>query len=175
MSTAPDPTAFGTARCPSHQRAAVATCVRCGTFLCGECTELLGEAAYCAACVAFVRKHGAPSLFLKVALGLEVIALASIPLTRLLPFRAMIRLGDSVFVLALLQRVPVLNGLVGGLGFWSAIRERRRLVHEGLSPSAHPWGRWVRVLAWVNLGYALLQLVLLARSVLHLYGRMQQP
>ncbi|PTL84365.1 B-box zinc finger protein [Vitiosangium sp. GDMCC 1.1324] len=175
MSTAPDPTAFSSARCPSHQRAAVATCVRCGTFLCGECTELLGEAAYCASCVAFVRKHGAPSLLLKAALGLEVIALASIPLTMLLPFRALIHLGEVVYALAILHRVPVLNGLAAGLGFWSASRERRRLVRDGLAPSAHPWGRWVRALAWVNLGHLLLQLALLVRSFLHFYSGMQQP
>jgi hypothetical protein len=35
----------------------VATCARCGTFLCGECTELLGEAAYCAPCLSRVRRR----------------------------------------------------------------------------------------------------------------------
>lgn len=61
MSTRPDLPASSGPRCPPHQRAAVATCLRCGTFLCGECTELLGEAAYCASCLTFLQRHGPSS------------------------------------------------------------------------------------------------------------------
>lgn len=173
MAPVPDPTAFASARCPAHQRAAVATCVRCGTFLCGECTELLGEAAYCAACVAFVRAHAAPSQLLKVMIGLEVIALASIPLVMLLPVRALVRVGEAVVAVAILQRVPVLNAAAVGLGFWSAARERRRLLHEGLAVS--PWVRWGRALAWMNLAFVALQAVLLIRGLVLLYSRMPRP
>lgn len=170
MAAAPDPTAFASARCPAHQRAAVATCVRCGTFLCGECTELLGDAAYCASCVAFVRAHAAPSQLLKVMIGLEVIALASIPLVMLLPVRALVRVGEALLAVAILQRVPVLNAAAAGLGFWAATRERRRLLQEGLVVS--PWARWGRALAWGNLGFVVLQAFILVRGLIHLYGGM---
>ena len=80
MAPPPDLPAFTSPRCPSHQRAAVATCVRCGTFLCGECTELLGEAASCASCIAFVRKHGAASRALQGVFGLGLVALLIVPL-----------------------------------------------------------------------------------------------
>jgi hypothetical protein len=173
VAPAPDPTASASARCPAHQRAAVATCVRCGTFLCGECTELLGEAAYCASCLTFVRQHAAPSLLLKAMLGLEVIALASIPLAMLLPYRALVRVGGAVVIVAFLQRVALLNVLAAQLGFWSARREQRRLVQGGLATS--PWVRWVRALAWVNLVYVVFQAVLAVRGFFLLYGRMQQP
>ncbi len=171
MATATDQPAFTTPRCPAHQRAAVSTCVRCGTFLCGECTELLGEASYCASCVAVVRKLGAASLALRLALGLELIALASIPLVMLLPLRVMIRVGESAFVLSLLQRVPVLNGLAAGFGFWSASRERRYLARAGLPPTMLT--RWIRGLAWVHLGFVVLQAVLLIKGLLSLYARMR--
>lgn len=170
MALAPDPTAFASARCPAHQRAAVATCVRCGTFLCGECTELLGDAAYCASCIAFVRAHAAPSQLLKVMLGLEVIALASIPLVMLLPVRALVRVGDALLAVAILQRVPVLNAAAAGLGFWAATRERRRLLQEGLAVS--PWARWGRALAWGNLGFVVLQAFILVRGLIHIYSGM---
>ncbi|MFP2900773.1 hypothetical protein ACLEQD_31135, partial [Corallococcus sp. 4LFB] len=39
------------ARCGQHPAvAAVALCTRCGGFLCGACTEVLAELAYCAPC-----------------------------------------------------------------------------------------------------------------------------
>ncbi|HSP79610.1 MAG TPA: hypothetical protein VLQ93_13825 [Myxococcaceae bacterium] len=57
-------------RCPVHERAAVATCARCGTVLCGECTELLGEAAYCASCLSHVRRGRRLPRGLSLGLGL---------------------------------------------------------------------------------------------------------
>ncbi|QRK12005.1 hypothetical protein JQX13_19340 [Archangium violaceum] len=144
--------------------------MRCGTFLCGECTELLGEAAYCASCMAFIGEHGAPPLFLEMALGLEVIALASIPLALVLPLRGLIRVEGAVFAFSLLRGIPVLNGLAAGLGFGAAFRERRRLGRAELPPSASRWLRWVRAGAWVNLGYVLLQAALLAKSFLDFYS-----
>jgi B-box zinc finger len=54
VTTSVDPPTSTSPRCPAHQRSAVATCARCGTFLCGDCTELRGEDAWCASCVALV-------------------------------------------------------------------------------------------------------------------------
>ena len=174
MAPAPDQPAFTSARCPSHQRAAVATCVRCGTFLCGECTELLGEAAYCASCIAFVRKHGAASLALKLTFGLGLIALASVPLSLLLPVNVRVDMGRATIVLPLLRRLPVLNGVAAGLGFWVSARELRRLAREDISSPARTLARWTRGLAWLNLACVLLQLFLLLRLVLGLFAAGQR-
>jgi len=41
----------GSTRCGNHPDvAAVDTCSRCGTFLCGDCVEYLGETVLCDAC-----------------------------------------------------------------------------------------------------------------------------
>ncbi|WNG33003.1 hypothetical protein F0U61_04760 [Archangium violaceum] len=143
--------------------------MRCGTFLCGECTELLGEATYCASCMAFVGKHGAPSLFLKLALGLEVIALASIPLA-LLPALQVFSLLRIIPVLS-----PVLSVLAAGLGFGAVLYERRRLGRAGLQPSASRWLRWVHAGAWLHLGYVLLQAYLVVKSVRDYYDPARRP
>ncbi len=169
MASAPDQPAFTSPRCPTHQRAAVATCVRCGTFLCGECTELLGEAAYCASCIAFVRQHGAASLALKLTLGLGLIALATVPLAMLLPVNVVVDMGRATIVLPLLRRLPVLNGIAAGLGFWLSSRELRRLQHAEPSP-ARTWARWTRGLSWLNLACVLLQVFLVLRFVLGLFA-----
>ncbi|HYO58292.1 B-box zinc finger protein [Archangium sp.] len=166
MATAPDLPAFTPPRCPMHQRAAVATCVRCGTFLCGECTELLGEAACCASCIAFVRKHGAASLVLKLTFGLGILALLTVPISMLLPVNVVVDTSRATIVLPLLRRLPVLNGLAAGLGFWLSARELRRLERVELSSPARTLARWTRGLAWFNLGCVLLQAFLLLRLVL---------
>lgn len=149
--------------------------MRCGTFLCGECTELLGEAAYCGSCMAFVGKHGAPSRLLKMALGLELIALVSIPFALLLPLRGLVRVEGAVFAFSLLRGIPVLNGLAAGLGFGAVFHERRRLGRVELHSSASRWLQWARVGAWVNLGYVLLQAALLVMSFLDFYSSVWQP
>ncbi|WP_375770141.1 B-box zinc finger protein [Archangium gephyra] len=170
MASAPDQPAFTSPRCPTHQRAAVATCVRCGTFLCGECTELLGEAACCASCITFVRKHGAASLALKLTLGLGLIALATVPLALLLPMNVVVDMGRATIVLPLLRRLPVLNGLAAGLGFWLSSRELRRLERVDVPSPARTWARWTRGLSWLNLACVLLQVFLVLRLVLGFFA-----
>ncbi|HEY0094977.1 MAG TPA: B-box zinc finger protein, partial [Archangium sp.] len=162
--------AFTSPRCPTHQRAAVATCVRCGTFLCGECTELLGEAAYCASCIAFVREHGAASLALKWTFGLGIAALLTVPLAMFLPMNVVVDAGRATIVLPLLRRLPVLNGIAVGLGFWLSSRELRRLERVELPSPARTWARWTRGLSWLNLACVLLQLFLVVRFVLGLFA-----
>jgi len=66
---------FESPRCPVHERAAVATCARCGTFLCGDCTELLGEAAYCVSCLSRVRRGRRLPRGLLLVLGLGLLFL----------------------------------------------------------------------------------------------------
>lgn len=170
MASAPDLPAFTSPRCPPHQRAAVATCVRCGTFLCGECTELLGEAAYCASCSAFVREHGAASLALKLTLGLGIVALLTVPLAMLLPVQVVVDMGRATLVVPLLRRLPVLNAIAAGLGFWLSSRELRRLERVESSSPARSWARWTRALSWLNLACVLLQLFLVLRFVLGLFA-----
>lgn len=166
MASVPDPPAFTSPRCPSHQRAAVATCVRCGGFLCGECTELLGESAYCASCLAFVREHGTASRALRWTFGLGIVALLTVPLAMLLPVNVVVDMGQATLVIPILRRLPVLNGLAAGLGFWLASRELRRLERVDSASSARSWARWTRGLSWLNLACVLLQLFLLLRLVL---------
>ncbi|WPB76297.1 B-box zinc finger protein [Archangium violaceum] len=166
MASAPDQPAFTSPRCPTHQRAAVATCVRCGTFLCGECTELLGESSYCASCSAFVREHGTASLALKLTLGLGIVALLTVPLAMLLPVSVVVDIGQATLVVPVLRRLPVLNGIAAGLGFWLSSRELRRLERVESASSARSWARWTRGLSWLNLACVLLQVFLVLRLVL---------
>ncbi|MBK7863631.1 MAG: hypothetical protein IPJ65_34495 [Archangiaceae bacterium] len=59
------------ARCGEHPEvAAVDVCKRCGRFLCGDCVELVGEDAYCAACAAKVALPLSKVARLAVALAL---------------------------------------------------------------------------------------------------------
>jgi len=49
-------------RCGNHPtEAAVDTCSRCGTFLCSECVDFLGDAVLCAACLERVGGNAPPS------------------------------------------------------------------------------------------------------------------
>jgi hypothetical protein len=110
----------------------VAPCARCGTFLCGACTEVMGEQAYCADCIAWLHKNGPISRTVQVFLGLEIASLVSFPL--------------CLLMLAL----PV-QLVVGAAGLWVTSRELRRIQQgEGLLRSARR-AKVVRVLAWVNL------------------------
>jgi hypothetical protein len=170
VASAPVPPAFTSPRCPSHQRAAVATCVRCGTFLCGECTELLGESSYCASCLAFVREHGTASLALKWTFGLGIAALLTVPLAMLLPVNVVVDTGRATLVVPILRRLPVLNVIAAGLGFWLSSRELRRLERVDSASSARSWARWTRGLSWLNLACVLLQVFLVLRLVLGFFA-----
>jgi hypothetical protein len=117
----------------------VATCARCGTFLCGECTELLVDTAWCATCAELVRRGHATSLSLKLALCLDLLGLASIPF----------RLGSLL--------LPLLAAV---LGLSLSARELRRLGPAHLPSRARTFALWVRRLAWANL--ALFTLAVLA-------------
>jgi hypothetical protein len=108
----------------------VATCARCGSFLCGDCTEVVGESPYCAPCVAVLRREGRPSWVVQVALGLNVLGLACLPCSLVLP----------------------LPTLVAGLaGVVLATRELRR-IHRGEGPlRGLTQARVTRALGWGNL------------------------
>lgn len=124
------PSALQGPSCPQHQRLAVATCSRCGTFLCGDCTELLEEAAYCAACLPLVRRQAAFPRALFVALGLGVLGLLTLALS-----------VSGFFLVRFAQ--PVLAGVSLGL----SIRVLRR-IRRGEAP------RRARPLAWLSLTLA---------------------
>lgn len=47
--------------CPVHEKQALATCDRCGTFLCGDCGSL-GQPPLCEDCVAIEAKNLRPAL-----------------------------------------------------------------------------------------------------------------
>lgn len=84
-SDAPTPVPLG-ARCASHpEAAAVATCARCGTFLCGACTELRGEGAWCAPCVEVLKQEAPPSRAVQVCIGLGIFGIVSAPVCLGLP------------------------------------------------------------------------------------------
>lgn len=105
-------------------------CARCGTFLCGACTELMGDAAYCAGCVAWLHQHGPVSRAVQVLIGMNLVALVTLPLCLL---------------------VPVLNLVAGALGWWGAARELGR-IHRGEGPlRGVRQARVARTLGMVNL------------------------
>jgi hypothetical protein len=113
----------------------VAPCTRCGSFLCGNCTEVLGEAAYCADCVAWLRHNGPPSRGVQVLIGLSIVAILSAPL---------------------LCGLPVLNVLAAALGLWLPTRELDR-IRRGEGPlRGMRQAKVARWLAGVNLLLTLL-------------------
>ncbi len=155
------------AHCPAHRRMAVATCARCGTFLCGDCTELLGEAALCPDCLALVRRESKPSWLLTGALGLQCIALVAVPLLLLLPFEVRVDPARGTIVVPLVRRLPLLQLVAFGVGWTVGARELQRLVHDALPSRARAFARLTRGLAAANL---VLGLVVLQR-VIGLFGR----
>ena len=129
--------------CPEHQRLAVATCSRCGTFLCGDCTELLEEAAYCAACLPLVRRQAAFPRALHVALGLDMLGLLLLVLS--IPG---LGVGASRFF-----PVWVAQPVLAGVGLGLSIRVLRR-IRRGEAP------RRARPLAWFALLLAVLNVLI---------------
>jgi hypothetical protein len=126
-------------RCGKHPEvAAVAPCTRCGTFVCGPCTEVLGEAAYCADCVTWLRHNGPPSRVVKGLIGLSIVALLSAPL---------------------LCFLPVLNVLAAALGLWLPTRELDR-IRRGEGPLRGL--RQARVARWLAGANLLLTLLWIA-------------
>jgi hypothetical protein len=122
----------------------VAPCARCGTFLCGACTEVMDEAAYCADCLGWLRNNALPSRVVKGAIALNVIAILAYPLCLIFP--------------------PALNLGVGVFGLWVATRELRR-IREGEGPLRGTWQ------ARVALGLGALNLLLaMAWIALFLYA-----
>lgn len=78
-------------RCGQHpDTAAVATCARCGSFLCGECTEVVGESPYCAPCVDVLKRDVKPSRVVQGALALNVLGLACLPCSLALPLPTLV-------------------------------------------------------------------------------------
>jgi hypothetical protein len=53
----------------------VALCARCGTFLCGACTEVLEETAYCEPCAERRREATKPSKVVRGLLAANVLGL----------------------------------------------------------------------------------------------------
>jgi hypothetical protein len=97
----------------------VAPCARCGTFLCGACTEVMGEEAYCADCIAWLHKNGPVSRAVQVFIALEIVSIISIPL--------------SLRTLGLTLQLVVGGAVVGGAGLSVSMRELRR-IQRGEGP-----------------------------------------
>jgi len=127
-------------RCGKHpEAAAVAPCTRCGTFVCGACTEVLGEAAYCTDCVTWLRHNGPPSRVVQGLIGLSIAGLLCSPLLLALP-------------------VPMLNVIAAALGLWVPTRELDR-IRRGEGPlRGMRQAKVARWLAGVNLLLTLLWL-----------------
>jgi hypothetical protein len=115
----------------------VAPCARCGTFLCGACTEVMGEQASCADCVTWLRQNGPPSRVVQGLIGLSIAAILCTPLLCALP-------------------MPLLNIISAALGLWVPTRELDR-IRRGEGPlRGMRQARVARWLAGVNLLLALL-------------------
>jgi hypothetical protein len=115
----------------------VAPCARCGTFLCGACTEVMAEAAYCTDCIAWLHKNGRASRAVQALIVASLVGILSFPLGLLLLF-------------------PALNLVVGVLGVVLPTRELRR-IRRGDGPlRGMRQAKVARGLAVVNLVLALL-------------------
>jgi len=139
-------------RCAKHpEAAAVAPCTRCGTFLCGACTGVLGEEAYCDDCLAWLRHNGKPSGLVQGLIVLNVVAFLSSPL---------------------LCGLPVLTLPGAALGLWLPTRELDR-IHRGEGPlKGIRQAKVARWLAGVNLVVTLawLGVYLYVRSIRSRFG-----
>lgn len=127
------------ARCASHAQAtAVATCVRCGGFLCGECLEVQGAASYCAPCVAWRRRNDqvSPLAWTTVVLG----GVAMLVVLLLLPVLGYYFLGGNVgwnrevgfqliMLMSLLLGMASMPSVVVGL--WEGARIRQKKSSRG--------------------------------------------
>jgi hypothetical protein len=125
------------ARCAKHPEAlAVAPCSRCGTFLCGACTELVREEAFCADCVEWLRRNGSPSRGVQGLIALGVVGILGFPVCLFL--------------------APVVNLVAAVACLLGATRELRR-IRRGEGPlRGLRQAKVARVLGAVNLVLALL-------------------
>ena len=127
------------ARCARHPDvAAVALCARCGGFLCGACTEVRDETAYCEPCLHWRLRNTRPSRAAAVLLVANLVALGL--LLRLLP--------------------PVASLLAGGAGALLAVRESRRITRGGGAPRSRLLARVLLALSALNLLAVVLWLAL---------------
>jgi hypothetical protein len=126
----------------------VATCARCGTFLCGDCIELLGEAALCASCAAIVaRQEGPIPVGLLVVSGLVLLGMLSTAAAFLPFFPSILSLPRWILL-----------GVSGVVGLWVPTRVLHR-IDSGQGPRrARFLARCTRWLASVNLLFFLLSL-----------------
>lgn len=116
------------AQCGNHPNApAVATCRRCGAFVCESCLTLVGDEAYCAACAA--RRQAPATPRARNAVWLPLFALLSLSSVGLFhtPLQLVSFLGAPLW----------LAGVVINLG------ERRRLKASG-DGDALSSRRWLR-------------------------------
>lgn len=95
------------ARCPRHPEAyAVDACVRCGTFVCGDCLELKPSGAYCEDCAQRMGREQKGSRLAVTAFVLAAVGLAGAPL-------AIVFFGRGILVVVSVACMPL--GMVGFL------------------------------------------------------------
>lgn len=141
------------AQCGTHlDAAAVATCRRCGAFVCESCLALVGDDAYCPACAE--RRLAPASARARNAVWLPMFALLSLLSVGLFhtPLQLVSFLGAPLW----------LAGLVLNVG------ERRRLKGSAGS-DALSTRRWLRAGAWLSVvaAAALLPWAVVAYEVLY--------
>lgn len=127
----------------------MASCARCGTFLCGACTELQDEAAYCASCLVVMQKGAVRPRVVVGIVVLNALALLALPLLRV---------------------PPLLNLTVAVFGLWLGTRELRRIRESGGAARGRGLARLALGLGAVNGLVTLAWIGLLAYSVLR-FGR----
>lgn len=143
------------ASCATHAGTpAVATCRRCGLFLCDGCVLLDGDESYCAPCHLLVAEPASPRLRSAFALALASVALAG-------SLYAGVRLGFLLNVAAL----PLFAVAVA-----LALAERRRLKAEP-SRKRRLWLRLTFGLCALAVVLQLPVLVFMLAELTHHHGR----
>ncbi|MCP3065479.1 hypothetical protein LXT21_42620 [Myxococcus sp. K38C18041901] len=97
----------------------MATCARCGTFLCAECVELVPEGSVCEPCRARLRMEGPASRVAWGALALGVAGLVFLPCSLGIPLPTLVA-GSGALVLGLRETARIRRAQSPVRGKWPA-------------------------------------------------------
>jgi hypothetical protein len=148
------------AHCAKHvETAAVDTCVRCGSFVCGACLELAGETAYCEPCYdVVIRTPHSRRSALAVVLTAVSVVLGMYGLIVVVVIAAASETGKWI-ALALIPFGPGIAGLS------MAYQERGRIARGEAPARGKIYADAGIILGWIANAFLLLVFVVVVGAV----------